>query len=77
MLCQLPATVLLLRRFIPVVTHFVKPKGEAQCRLELVQTIAELASIEDIQCMITLHVEAPYPNLLLVMDMLRKHSSMV
>ena len=50
---------------------------EGVCRLELVQAIAELGSISDLQLVVNLHVESPFPNLLAVMDMLRKHSSLV
>ncbi len=76
-LVRLPRPVLLKRCVLPVVTYYVPPGHEAAARVELATAIADLAAITDMQLIVSLHVEFPLPNLLQLMDMLRRHANMV
>lgn len=76
-LCHFPGSALLRRRVVPAVKYYLEPGDEMRCYQELVATIAELTRISDIQLLITIVVELPFPDLTEILRMLRRHHEMV
>eukprot|EP00039_Didymoeca_costata_P006214 m.88394 g.88394 ORF g.88394 m.88394 type:complete len:581 (-) comp13162_c0_seq3:2347-4089(-) len=76
-LSELPNSAILNRHVIPAIRYFVQPGEEMRCHQDLVHTIGKLSEVLDIQVYITLLVERPFPDLTIVLKMLRRHAELV
>eukprot|EP01119_Soliformovum_irregulare_P025878 TRINITY_DN9697_c0_g1_i2.p1 TRINITY_DN9697_c0_g1~~TRINITY_DN9697_c0_g1_i2.p1 ORF type:complete len:329 (-),score=54.43 TRINITY_DN9697_c0_g1_i2:6-905(-) len=72
LLCQLEDSVFLLSNIYPALKYYLDQGNEGECQSELTQLFQHLKSFTNIQMMVTVSLNRPYPSLKSLMRFIRE-----
>lgn len=75
--CRLPDSAMLNPQVLPAIKYYLRHGEELLCHHELVSVMAALSCFSGIHLALTLTLDQPFPDLSIILPMLRKHNSIV